>query len=545
MSFPCINGLEGRAKNWPRGPVLPKARASLREQVERAYREVVSGSVPTGEVDSLPASLGRYEVLGAIASGGMATVYLARVTGLAGFEREVALKLTHSHLRDEPDFVTSLMDEARLAGRIRHQNVVSVLDVGVDPAGVFIVMDYVDGDSLARIQRVLRKTGQTVPLGIALRIVDDTLAGLHAAHELRDAEGNSLELVHRDVTPHNILLAQDGVARLADFGVAKAASRLGNTSTGLVKGKAAYMSPEQAQGNAIDRRADVWAAGVVAWELFSGQRLYEAPNDAAVLFKVVRDRPMRLSHLRPDIPPAIDDAVARALEPDLEQRFETAEAFADALAAAADEHGLRVAHRDVGRFLEPILAPLLEKRRARVKEVAGLRKPGDSAIPSNPSHPVPVHDGISSSPTVRSAPIASTAATTLDPSGASDGATGGVTALDTMQFAQKRSRPWVVGVAAGFALAVALGAVALWGSSHGSKEDKPSVSATGNGTSKPIAAATSAPALSVAKPEPMPAASLRDEAAPDASVPKPKKRPTTTSAPVDDSMLENPYKRNK
>jgi serine/threonine protein kinase len=506
----------------------------------------VSGSVPTAEVESLPASLGRYEVLGAIASGGMATVYLARVTGLAGFEREVALKLTHSHLRDEPDFVTSLMDEARLAGRIRHQNVVSVLDVGVDPAGVFIVMDYVDGDSLARILRVLRKESRTVPLGIALRIVDDTLAGLHAAHELRDAEGNSLELVHRDVTPHNILLAQDGVARLADFGVAKAASRLGNTSTGLVKGKAAYMSPEQAQGAAIDRRADVWAAGVVAWELFSGQRLYEAPNDAAVLFKVVRDRPLRLSQMRPDIPAAIDDAVAKALEPDLEQRFKTAEAFADALAAAADEHGLRVAHRDVGRFLEPILAPLLDKRRARVKEVAGLRKPGDSAIPSNPSHPVPAHDvGIASSPTVHSAPVPSTAATTLDPSVASDGATGGVTALDTMQFAHTRKRPWVVGLAAGLALVVALGAVALWGASHGSEEDETSVSATGNATSTPMTAAASASALSEAKPEPTTAASVRDEALPDASVPKPKKRPTTTSAPVDDSMLENPYKRKK
>lgn len=505
----------------------------------------MSGSVPTGEVDSLPASLGRYEVLGAIASGGMATVYLARVTGLAGFEREVALKLTHSHLRDEPDFVTSLMDEARLAGRIRHQNVVSVLDVGVDPAGVFIVMDYVDGDSLARILRVLRKASHAVPLGIALRIVDDTLAGLHAAHELRDAEGNSLELVHRDVTPHNILLALDGVARLADFGVAKAASRLGSTSTGLVKGKAAYMSPEQAQGAPIDRRADVWAAGVVAWELIAGQRLYEAPNDAAVLFKVVRDRPMRLSHLRADIPSAIDDAVAKALEPDLEQRFETAEAFADALAAAADEYGLRVAHRDVGRFLEPILAPLLEKRRARVKEVAGLRKPGDSAIPSSPSHSRPMPEiGISSSPTVRSAPVAPTGATTLDPSVASEGATGGVTALDTMQFAHKRSRPWVVGLAAGLALAVALGAVALWGSTLGDGEDKTPASATGNATAKPVTAASVAPVVAEPKPVPEPATSF-PEPVPDASAPKTKKRPTTTSAPVDDSMLSNPYKRKK
>jgi serine/threonine-protein kinase len=501
-------------------------------------------------VDAIPASLGRYEVLGAIASGGMATVYLARVRGLAGFEREVALKLTHSHLRDEPDFVTSLMDEARLAGRIRHQNVVSVLDVGVDPAGVFIVMDYVDGDSLARILRVLRKQDQQVPLGIALRIVDDTLAGLHAAHELRDAEGNSLELVHRDVTPHNILLAQDGVARLADFGVAKAATRLGNTSTGLVKGKAAYMSPEQAQGAPIDRRADVWAAGVVAWELITGQRMHEAPNDAAVLFKVVRERPMRLSHLRADVPKEIDDAVARALEPDLDRRFSTAEEFADALADAADKHGLKVAHREVSRFLEPLLAPLLEKRRARVKEVAGLRRPGDSAFPSNPSHPIPAPDlGVSSSPTVRSARAAPTAPTTLDPAVASE-ATGGVTALDTMQFAQKPGRNRVVGFSAVVALVAALGAVALWGSTRGnvtgtvtSATSAPAPAPTPRPT--PAAAPTDTPA-EADKPDPTPVVSAEALGVlPDAGAVKPKKRPTAPAAPVDDTMLRNPYKRNK
>lgn len=503
----------------------------------------MSGSVPTTEAVVIPATLGRYEVLGAIASGGMATVYLARVTGLAGFEREVALKLTHAHLRDEPDFVTSLMDEARLAGRIRHQNVVSVLDVGVDPAGVFIVMDYVDGDSLSRILRVMRKNDQQVPLGIALRIVDDTLAGLHAAHELKNAEGSSLELVHRDVTPHNILLGKDGVARLTDFGVAKAESRLGNTSTGLVKGKAAYMSPEQAQGSAVDRRSDVWAAGVVAWELISGQRLYEAPNDAAILFKVVRDRPMRLSHIRPDIPPAIDDAIARALEPDLDERFPTAEAFADALAAARDEHQLKVDHREVSRFLEPILAPLLEKRQARIREVAGLRKPGDPALHSNPTNPLPPppRGTDPGAATVRSAPVVPT---TLDPAVTSEGATGGVTALDATELAPRPSRPWVVGVAAGAALVLALGVVALVGSRS-----------TGETPTNAAPAVTSQPAKPAAKPdpepepktepEPKPAAS--EDAKPDAGEkPKVQKRqPATTTTPGDDNMLSNPYKRNR
>jgi eukaryotic-like serine/threonine-protein kinase len=498
----------------------------------------VSGSFPTGETEALPVSLGRYEVLGAIASGGMATVYLARVTGLAGFEREVALKLTHAHLRDEPDFVTALMDEARLAGRIRHQNVVSVLDVDVAPAGVFIVMDYVDGDSLARLLRSLRKQNLGVPLGVALRIMDDTLAGLHAAHELRDAEGNAFDLVHRDVTPHNILLATDGVARLADFGIAKATARLSNTSTGLVKGKAAYMSPEQARGEAIDRRADVWAAGVVAWELITGQRLYEAANDAAILFKVTRDRPMRVGQVSPGIPQAIDDAVAKALEPNVEARFPSAEAFADALSLAADQHGLKVDHREVGRFFEPILTVLLDKRRARVREVKGLRKPGDPALHSNPSHAMPIPEGGAEAPTVPSTPL--TGAGEL--ADATQSGTGGVSAIDAAVFTRK-PRSWLVGAAAGGIVVLVIGSVALWGSSAGQAPKTSSVPAA---ASAPVAeSAKLEPDKPVVSSEPGPSESA---AAPDASAaaPKPKAPPRkwhpTPTPPSDDQPVANPYK---
>src|SRR5262245_34519927 len=213
-----------------------------------------------------PERLGRYEVLLPIASGGMATVYLACSTGMAGFEREVALKLTHAHLRDSPEFVTALIDEARLAGRIRHPNVVSVLDVAEDPEGLFIIMDYIEGESLAGLQRILRKRDIRMPLDVALRILDDILEGLHAAHELTENDGSPMHLVHRDVTPHNVLVGLDGISRLTDFGVAKAVTRLTQTASGLVKGKVAYMAPEQAEGTELDRRCDVWAAGVVAWE---------------------------------------------------------------------------------------------------------------------------------------------------------------------------------------------------------------------------------------------------------------------------------------
>ncbi|MEZ4223240.1 MAG: serine/threonine-protein kinase [Polyangiaceae bacterium] len=338
----------------------------------------------TSRPPPFPERLGRYEVLIPVASGGMATVYLARAQGLAGFEHEVALKLTHGHLREDSEFVESLMDEARLAGRIRHPNVVSVLDVGEDPHGVFIVMEYVEGDSLANVLRLLRDENQRVPPDIALRLLDDVLMGLHAAHELRDESGQPMNVVHRDVTPHNILVGLDGIARLTDFGIAKAATRLSNTSTGLVKGKIAYMAPEQAQGRPIDRRCDVWAAGVVAWETLAGTRMYEGPNEAAILLKIVREPPTRLRTVRRDLPTELDNAVAKALQLNVQHRYESAEQFAQGLMTAAAAGGLRPAERrDVSAYLEPLLEPRLRARRTKMLEIQALRRRmGELAAPN-------------------------------------------------------------------------------------------------------------------------------------------------------------------
>jgi serine/threonine-protein kinase len=321
-----------------------------------------------------PERLGRYEVLLPIASGGMATVYLARATGIAGFEREVALKLTHAHLRDEPGFVTALIDEARFAGRIRHPNVVSVLDVAESPEGVFIVMDYVEGDSLAGMARALQKRGERIPIEISLRILDEMLAGLHAAHELTDANGAPLELVHRDVTPHNVLVGIDGVSRLTDFGVARATRRLTKTSTGLVKGKIAYMSPEQARGAELDRTCDVWAAGIVAWELFSGTRVHDGLNDAALLYKIVREAPMPLRHVRADIPRELDRVVGRALSLDPLARFASADEFAQALSEAARNAYIAPADsRAIKSFVQPLCADRLASRARKVARIASAR----------------------------------------------------------------------------------------------------------------------------------------------------------------------------
>lgn len=325
--------------------------------------------------EKLPEVLGRYQVLLPIASGGVATVYLGSSVGAAGFEREVAIKLTHRHLRDSPEFFTQLLDEARLAGKIRHPNVVSVHDVGLSDKSAFIVMDYVEGESLSAIQQILKHRHARMPLPIALKILEDVLAGLHAAHELTDDDGSPLYVVHRDVTPHNILVGVDGVSRLTDFGVAKARARLTMTSPGLVKGKIAYMSPEQAQGKSIDRRVDVWAVGVVAWELFSGSRLHEGTNDPVLMLKIARDPPMRLRHVLPDAPRELDAVLATALSMDPRSRPPTAEAFSEALRAAAARSGVGIADaRAVRDFLLDLAGPELEARRDKVAEIRALRQ---------------------------------------------------------------------------------------------------------------------------------------------------------------------------
>jgi len=265
-------------------------------------------SMAQPEKTSVPHWVGRYEVLVPIASGGMATVYLARARGAAGFQREVALKLTHRHLKESPDFHTVLIEEAKLASAIRHHNVVAVLDVGDDPEGLFLVMEYVEGDTLSGLVRRANSGGEPLPRDVALRVLLDALAGLHAAHETKDADGAPLSIVHRDFSPHNILVGLDGVARLTDFGIAKASSRAGNTSTGIIKGKAAYMAPEQARGSSIDRRCDVWAAGVVAWELLARRPLWErGAEDIALLIKLVTEKPQRLSSVAPDVPAEVDE----------------------------------------------------------------------------------------------------------------------------------------------------------------------------------------------------------------------------------------------
>jgi serine/threonine-protein kinase len=307
--------------------------------------------------------VGRYEPILAIGTGGMATVYLARAALADGVAREVALKVVHPHLRDSEEAASTLIEEAKLAARIRHPNVVPVREVGRDDAGIFLVMDYVEGATLAE----LAKTGP-LPLPIAARILADALAGLHAAHELASDDGRPLDLVHRDFSPQNVLVGADGVTRLTDFGIARAASRAGVTSAGVVKGKVGYLSPEQGLGKPLDRRSDVWAAGVVAWELLAARRLYTVEDDPmGMILRIVSETPPRLRTVRPELSALVDQAVATALTLDPARRWPNAEELARALAEGFRVHGGAAEREDVGELVRARVGEALSERRERYR----------------------------------------------------------------------------------------------------------------------------------------------------------------------------------
>jgi eukaryotic-like serine/threonine-protein kinase len=309
--------------------------------------------------------VGRYEVHEAIASGGMAVVHLGRIVGHVGFSRTVAIKRLHPHLATDPEFVTMFLDEARLAARVQHPNVVATLDVVASRGQLFLVMEYVLGAPLSAVFRTAIEEGVTMPPDIATAIVVGALYGLHAAHEAKDEQGELLDIVHRDVSPHNLLVGLDGVTRVADFGVAKAAARLQSTRDGRVKGKIAYMAPEQLLRKNVDRRADVYAAGVVLWEALAQRRLFTAESEAGLVSAVLGGSVPMLATLRDDLPPGTDEIVLRALRADPSSRFRTAEEFAVAI-----ERLIRPAlQREVGAWVAGIAKASIEAQRRLVADV--------------------------------------------------------------------------------------------------------------------------------------------------------------------------------
>ncbi len=321
--------------------------------------------------------VGRYALYGAIAAGGMATVHLGRLLGPVGFSRTVAIKRLHAQFASDPEFVSMFLDEARLAARIRHPNVVPTLDVVATSGELFLVMDYVPGESLSRLARAAREKRTAMPLRVLSAIMTGVLHGLHSAHEAKDERGNPLGIVHRDVSPQNVLVGTDGVPRVLDFGVAKAAGRVQTTKEGQIKGKLAYMPPEQLKGGAVGRQTDIYAAGVMLWELLTGQRLFSADNEGAIVAKVLEgkiERPstvlartfgatMNSQTLRAF--EALDGTAMRALRMNPEERFTTAREMALELERTCPP----ATASEVGDWVEAIARDVLHSRAALVSEI--------------------------------------------------------------------------------------------------------------------------------------------------------------------------------
>jgi serine/threonine-protein kinase len=302
-----------------------------------------------------------------IASGGMATVHFGRLLGAVGFSRTVAIKRLHPQYSRDPEFVSMFLDEARLATRIQHPNVTVPLDVVLleETGEVFLVMEYIHGANLAHLLRGTLGMKTTVLPSISAAIMSGALHGLHSAHEAVSELGFPLNIVHRDVSPQNIMVGVDGVARVLDFGVAKAVSRCQSTREGQVKGKLAYMAPEQMGAGDIDRRADIFAAGIVLWEALTMQRLFKADDPGAIMFKVMNAPIMPPSSFNPLVSSALDRVVMKALDRNVRSRFQTAREFATAIEDAVPVAG----SRKVGEWVAQVDSEDLAHRTSAVSQM--------------------------------------------------------------------------------------------------------------------------------------------------------------------------------
>lgn len=282
----------------------------------------------------MPVRVGPYEIVIELASGGMATTYIAHKRGDAFFERLVVVKRIHPWLLEDPKSGNMLREEARLGAALQHPHVVHVEDVTVSEGEVCLVMPYVESLSLGALLKAVAQAGERLPPAITSRIMLDALSGLDAAHDARDLRGQPLEIVHRDVSPNNILVGTDGRSRVIDFGIARATSRLCKTQSGDIKGTIAYMSPEQLRRRELDRRADVFAAGAVLYEMLAGERLFRGRDEADILIGVLADEIPSVCAKSPDLSGDIDSVVSRALARERDERFSTARVFGEELERA-------------------------------------------------------------------------------------------------------------------------------------------------------------------------------------------------------------------
>lgn len=340
---------------------------------------------------------GRYQLQYEIASGGMASVYLARSVGAAGFERPIAIKRIHPHLAKKQIFVDMFLDEARLNARIAHPNVCNVLDFGEAEGSYFMAMEYLVGQPLSRVLSAVATRPELAASkrwhALAARILADACQGLHAAHELVDELGEPMNVVHRDFTPHNIFVTYDGAVKVFDFGVARAEGRLHHTETGILKGKLAYMSPEQLSRATIDRRLDVWAAGVCLWELLAVRRLFGKRSELEIVQAIGAETIVAPSQVRAGVPPELDVITLRALERDPDRRTNSARLLARELNQFISATGVMTSIEDVAELMAELFP---EERARKLDVVANLLRSEDGAN-SEPPESSSVHQRARSS----------------------------------------------------------------------------------------------------------------------------------------------------
>jgi serine/threonine protein kinase len=300
---------------------------------------------------------GQYTLLEKIAAGGMAEVWKARMRGVEGFQKTVAIKKILPHMTDNSEFIGMFIDEAKLAAQLSHPNIVHIYDLGKISRDYYIAMEYVEGKDLRSILNAARRKGQPLPLGLALLITSRVASALDYAHRKRDFEGNDLALVHRDVSPQNVLITFEGDVKLCDFGIAKAVSKAGQTQMGALKGKLQYMSPEQAWGRAVDARSDIFSLGAVLFEMITGERLFSGDTEMSILEAVRQGRIRTPRDIDPTVPPAVDEIVARALAYEVRDRFQSAGEMMQRIEVVLHETPPSPGPSDLAAFLDRVLAP--------------------------------------------------------------------------------------------------------------------------------------------------------------------------------------------
>jgi len=317
----------------------------------------------------IPERLGRYEILDRIAWGGMAEIFFARERGVAGLERFVVVKRILPHLAERTDLIDMFLQEARLVAQLTHPHVVQIHELGQDGADFFIAMEYISGSSVREILAEAARRQESIPVGVAVGLVAQACAGAHAAHELTNTQGKHLGLVHRDVTPHNLMVTAEGHVKLLDFGVAKSTLAADQTLTGSLKGKLYYLSPEQCRYEKLDRRSDIFSLGVILWELLVGRRLFKRENEIQTLQAIAEEQVPDPRSQRTDVPIGLSAVCACALTKDRDERFTTADEMRRALLGAAEEDGLDASTDAIADVVKRLCGESQAESRSRLKAI--------------------------------------------------------------------------------------------------------------------------------------------------------------------------------